>query len=192
MKLDRNLQISLLVARYTFLYAGLRTAFGIALTAAVSATLWYQSNIRCIEAWVAAHWADMIPGVMSYALSGRPVFLLAGGSRAVGLVVSAECTVSLLMIPLLVWSLLLVAARRVNIAKLFAGLIVSLLLLTAVNQLRLITIGWAYFSMGRTGYEWSHTVVGSIISILGMILAVMVYIRIALVNQSAQPFKVAS
>jgi exosortase/archaeosortase family protein len=114
-----------------------------------------------------------------------------GGKGSLGLKVTAECTVGLLILPFLACSALLLAIQRIQISRLLTGLTVSIVVLVGLNQLRLTSIGWASYYLGKTGYEWSHTIGGSILSILGMIFTTLIYAKICFANKRASGLKSA-
>ena len=86
----------------------------------------------------------------------------------IGLVITPECTIALLMIPFLIATALIVWMRR-RMTLPLVGLGVALLLLVAVNQARLLGIVLFVKEMGfQSGYYWGHTLVGSAITIIGL------------------------
>ncbi len=97
----------------------------------------------------------------------------------IGLVITPECTVALLMIPFLFATALLIWYRAQTGWPLLA-LAVAMCLLVAVNQLRLLSIVWFVQGMGFQSGFWGHTLVGSMMTIAGLggTLAIFVYLAV--------------
>jgi exosortase/archaeosortase family protein len=105
----------------------------------------------------------------------------------VGLVVTPECTVALLIIPFL----LVTAAAvwmRAPLRRPLAALAAAIVLIAAFNQLRLLTVAWFILAMGSaSGFYWGHTLVGSLITVVSLASSLAVYGMILLRRGSAAP-----
>ncbi|MEP7023086.1 MAG: hypothetical protein ABJB47_04615, partial [Actinomycetota bacterium] len=98
----------------------------------------------------------------------------------VGLGITPECTVGLLIIPFLLITAVAVWLRTPLRWPLIA-LVIALVLLVVINQLRLLTVVWFILAMGsHSGFYWGHTLVGSLITIAGIALSLAVYAKILL------------
>jgi hypothetical protein len=59
------------------------------------------------------------------------------------------------------------------------GLAAALVMLIAVNQLRLLDIVWFVHAMGwGNGFYWGHTLVGSLITIVGLASSLAVFVLV--------------
>jgi exosortase/archaeosortase family protein len=167
----------------------LRAIYAVTLVLFLITILMHENTIRCGEARVAAWLVDSSPGPAAYALNGEPVFFIIGREGSIGLNVTPECTVALLILPFLACTVLLLAVRRIQLPRLLAGLTISIAVLVGVNQLRLVSVSWASYYFGSTGYEWSHTLGGSILSIVGMVFTMFIYVKICFVNSKGMGLK---
>jgi exosortase/archaeosortase family protein len=126
-------------------------------------------RIRGFEAWLASHVISVGARVQTGDdASLQAVWFLAKGPERIGLVITPECTVGLLIVPFIAASAMLVW-QRVPVMRPLVGLVLALLMLIVVNQLRLLGIVWFVKSMGfKSGFYWGHALVGSIITIVGL------------------------
>jgi len=143
-----------------------------------TAALAIKENIqfRIFEAWLAGHLMPVIGSVRAGWVPGAPIIWFAAGPhRYLGLLVTPECTVAILMAPFLLctaWNIW----RQPGIVRPLFALAVSVALLTLVNQLRLMTIAWLVRGMGiSSGFYWGHTLVGSLITVFGVVLVFLCY-----------------
>jgi len=115
------------------------------------------------------------------------VWFTENAHERIGLVVTQECTVALLWIPFLVATALLVW-QRVPVRRNLAGLAVVLVLLLCVNQFRFLVIAWFVLNMGYAGgYYWGHTLVGSIITVVGLAVSVAIFAMLTLRRTGSSP-----
>ncbi|WP_283137178.1 hypothetical protein [Rhizohabitans arisaemae] len=94
-----------------------------------------------------------------------------------GLRITPECTSAFLVLPLLLISGLVVwLQRKVSLWPLLA-LVTATLLMLATNQVRILTVTLLIKGLGfDPGYYWGHTVVGSVISVLGIAASLVAYV----------------
>ena len=105
----------------------------------------------------------------------------------VGLVITPECTVALLIIPFL----LITAAAvwmRAPLRRPLTALAAAIILIAGFNQLRLLTVAWFILGMGSaSGFYWGHTLVGSLLTVVSLASSLAVYGMILLRRGSAAP-----
>jgi exosortase/archaeosortase family protein len=97
-----------------------------------------------------------------------------------GLQITQECTVVLMTTPFLVATAVLVWRRSSTVRPVVACVVAACMLLV-VNQLRILTIIMFVLHMGYGGgFYWGHTLIGSMITIAGGSLTLVVYGLIAI------------
>jgi exosortase/archaeosortase family protein len=137
-------------------------------------------KVRAWEAWLASKVIATGAHVPTSPVPSAATVWFAIKTTHIGLVITPECTIALLMVPFLVATALIVWSRgRVGLP--LTGLLVAVALLVAVNQLRLLGIVWFVQAMGfQNGFYWGHTLVGSMITILGLAssLAAFAYLAV--------------
>ena len=107
----------------------------------------------------------------------QTVYFGLGSDRPFGLQMSPECTSAFLVLPLLVVGAVMIAlrpriAKRVLIALLIAGVAV-----VVVNQLRIMTLVGLIEWLGTDrGYYWGHTLLGSMVSVIGGAAALVLFV----------------
>ena len=133
-------------------------------------------QFRIFEAWLAGHLLPLISSTRAGSVPGAPIIWFAAGPhRYLGLLVTPECTVAILMAPFLLvtaWNIW----RQPGVVRPVFALTVALALLILVNQVRLMTIAWLVRGMGiGSGFYWGHTLVGSLITVFGVALVFLCY-----------------
>lgn len=133
---------------------------------------------QSVEAYIAAHvYGAGTPTSVDF----RHAIVFFGLARpgGFGLRITPECCSALLIVPVALVAAGLLARPRVRWQRVLAGFAVASAVLIASNQLRLGVIAWAVnrFGLGA-GFEWSHVVAGSIISLVFAVgaLALLVWI----------------
>ncbi|MDQ1427833.1 MAG: hypothetical protein QOK39_1309 [Acidimicrobiaceae bacterium] len=145
-------------------------AVGIAL-----ALLVWQGRFRVGEAWVTAWILRVFHLRPASALGANVVFPLHG--QWVGIELSVACTAALLMVPFFAVAGLLMLARRVDSRRALTALAVVSVVIFLVNQLRLLVIAGSMLAWGfRTGYERSHVFLGTVLSTVGVIIGVIIFV----------------
>jgi len=138
------------------------------------------TSIRIVEAWLSGHVIRAALAVRAGAVPGAPiVWFAAGHNRFLGLLITPDCTVATLIIPFVLctgW----VVWHQVRLVRPLAALSVAVALLLAINQLRLLLITWLIFRLGySSGFYWGHTMIGSLITVFGVVLVFLVYAPLA-------------
>jgi exosortase/archaeosortase family protein len=144
-----------------------------------------QSAIRSVEAHAAAELAATLGVVPAHSLGTAVVFPL--DQRFVGFSLTAGCTASLLAAPFFLIAAGLVATRRISIPRgLFTLGLVSVILFT-VNQLRLLVIALSMRVWGfTTGYNRSHVLLGSLVSSVGLVVGLLLFVLAMVYERRAQ------
>src|SRR5439155_16716266 len=102
------------------------------------------------------------------------------GNTPLGLRMTPECSSVFLLLPLLLVTAVMLALRPANARRLFFSLAVSSFAVLAVNQLRvLMIVGLVNWFGPDTGYYWGHTLLGSMISVLGGATALVLFVWLA-------------
>lgn len=133
-------------------------------------------RFRIFEAWLAGHLLPVVGSTRARWVPHAPIIWFAAGPhRYLGLLVTPECTVAILMAPFLLctaWNIW----RQPGIIRPLFALAIAVALLTLVNQVRLVTIAWLVRGMGiGSGFYWGHTLVGSLITVFGVVLVFLCY-----------------
>ena len=103
----------------------------------------------------------------SFNFSRAVVFFGLGRSNGYGLRITPECCSALLIAPAALLSALLTVRRRVSVRRILGGFCAATLLLLLSNQVRLGVIAWSIGEFGLAkGFEWGHTVIGSVVSLV--------------------------
>lgn len=139
---------------------------GIALAAAAMLVV-FNFEVRSVEAILAAITLD--PFVPDGSFASRESFLVwIEPEHLVAFQVTIECTVLIILVPLLlVWAAML-AFSSLKWWRAFVALAVTLIAVAAVNILRLAFIGWASYTWGMDfGFPLAHTFIGSLIGLIG-------------------------
>jgi exosortase/archaeosortase family protein len=139
----------------------------------------YAARGRMVEARIAASLAGPVTEGRSRSIGD--VLLTGLGTRAtMGLQITNECTVLLLIVPMLFIAGLIILFRRFPVHRVLFGLFAGVLVVTLTNQVRVLLIAWATQHYGfAPGYELSHKFVGSVLAILGFAVGTLVMFRLA-------------
>jgi exosortase/archaeosortase family protein len=140
--------------------------------------LWLQASIRVAEASLAGHW---FPAVLTgwVGTSHDVVFFSRLHGSMIGIRITSECTVALLTGPLCLLAAALIAFAHTQWRRSLTGLLAGLLIVIAVNQIRLAIIAIAMQHWGMSGYEVSHKFVGTLIALAGFAVAALAMLKIA-------------
>lgn len=106
-----------------------------------------------------------------------------GTDHPLGLHMTAECTSALLILPLVAVAAAMTFLRPQTTRRVLASLGIGALVLIAVNQLRILAIvGLVNWFGPATGYYWGHTLLGSVVSIIGGALSLVLFVWLATRN----------
>lgn len=162
--------------RFGPVHAGARITVGIALVVAAVLLVLLEERFRILEAGVASYWlAPFVPGGVRHYLN---YFILeVEPGRTIAFMVTIECTIAFLTAPVLALSGVILATTRVGWAQVGKALFFSTALIFVTNQLRLgvIALGSQALSF-EVGYELTHRLFGSVLSIVGFSAAYLVFV----------------
>ncbi|MFE0028101.1 exosortase P [Amycolatopsis sp. NPDC059021] len=97
-----------------------------------------------------------------------------------GLRMTPECSSVFLLLPLLLVTSVMLYFRPQNARRLFLSLLLAAVVVFLVNQLRILTIVWLVFGLGTDeGYYWGHTLLGSMVSVLGGAVSLVLFVWLA-------------
>lgn len=155
----------------------IRAVVGLALAAAGVLVMINHDILRRFETIVAAALSSGVtPGESYVAPGGYSFFWAAATPQMHGLRVTIECTSAFLLGPLLIVAGLVVAGGRFGLFRALSATGVAAVILVLANQGRLVLIAWATAGWGvAEGYQWSHTVGGSLVVGVGVALALVAF-----------------
>lgn len=146
------------------LAAGLLAGIGLSLMV-------FQYQFRHLEAYVAGHLYGLVTPVL--AASQAPIIWFGlGTARAYGLEITPDCSSALLIVPLCGLGILLMIPRRLPVGRVAKALSVSAVVLVTGNLLRIGVIAAAVYVGGLgTGYQVGHLVLGSLVSMVCIVIS---------------------
>ena len=110
----------------------------------------------------------------------QTVYFGLGSANPLGLTMTPECTSAFLLIPLVLVAAALVTLRPAITRRVMVSLGLAALVLIAVNQLRILTLAGLVGWLGtNNGYYWGHTMVGSLVSVFGGAVALVLFVWLA-------------
>lgn len=148
-----------------------------------------QEAVRTGEAHLGAAIAAVLTGTETTAVGATQAFYWSSGTPEMfGLRVTAECTAAFIAGPFLLLAGAVVLGRRMQVSRVLTGTVLALGIVLLETASRLGLIAWTTFRFGiEDGYRWSHTVGGSLVSILGIIVALVVFLRVVTRGRAAVP-----
>jgi exosortase/archaeosortase family protein len=154
-----------------------RLPVSVALVALACLAVRDQLKVRDFEAWLASKVIAVGAHVQTgYFRNWQAVWFPENPHLRLALVITPACTVALLMAPFLVAAALLIW-QRVPLRWPLIAVAVALVMLVAVNQFRLLAIVWFVRGLGyQKGFYWGHTMVGSVITIVGLATSLGVFV----------------
>lgn len=107
----------------------------------------------------------------------QTVYFGLGTTHPIGLTMTPECTSAFLVLPLMVVGAAMVALRPWIGQRVVTSLVVAGAALIIVNQLRILTMAGlvAWLGIDR-GYYWGHTMLGSMVSVIGGAAALVLFV----------------
>jgi exosortase/archaeosortase family protein len=137
--------------------------------------------LRGFEAALASHVVAFVTAMPAGPIPQTPTFwFTVAPHHEMGLEITPACTVVLMMTPFLIATAFLVW-RRSSALRPVVACVVAVGMLMIVNQLRILTIIMFVLKLGfGGGFYWGHTLVGSLITILGGSATLVVYALIAI------------
>ncbi|WP_369228688.1 archaeosortase/exosortase family protein (plasmid) [Streptomyces sp. R39] len=152
-----------------------------ALFCASGALFAFNGWFRSVEAAMGEYVLGLVTtGTTALNWDQAVTFFGLGTQHAMGLRITAGCSSAMLIIPLLLVGAGFMLSRRSTVARVLAGTAVGAALLVVTNQLRFGLIAWFSQEWGYEGFGWAHTVIGSLISLVGVALSVTVLLLVAM------------
>ncbi|HEX4701127.1 MAG TPA: exosortase P [Pseudonocardiaceae bacterium] len=113
-----------------------------------------------------------------YVAAGQQtVYFGLGSDHPLGLTMTPECTSAFLLVPLIVVGALLIGLRPPIARRVLYSLGVAAVVLVVVNQLRVLTMAGLVSWLGTSnGYYWGHTMIGSVVSVFGGAIALVLFV----------------
>ncbi|AHH99637.1 hypothetical protein GCM10010174_17880 [Kutzneria viridogrisea] len=134
------------------------------------------SGVRQLESELFAALTRTTIDSGAYSSSDAAVVYLNAGTRGMfGLEITSSCTIAYPLAGFLLLLAFLAQVPRWSLARVWLAGLGSTAVLVAVNQVRLLGIAFASREWGlQTGYEISHRVVGTVITLVGLVLAIAI------------------
>ncbi|MEV7003983.1 archaeosortase/exosortase family protein [Streptomyces sp. NPDC093982] len=168
------------VSRPPYLRIALTASFVLAAAALYAFNGWFRS----VEAAAGEHSIGLITDGNTHTIWDEAVTLFGLGTQhAMGLRITAGCSSALLIVPLLLVGAGFMISRRSTVVRILAGTGIGAAVLVVTNQLRLCLIAWFSQQWGHEGFGWAHTVLGSLLSLVGVAASVIVLLLVAMRRQ---------
>jgi exosortase/archaeosortase family protein len=157
---------------------------GVAVIGVGLALLVWQARFRLLETNVSA-WAvralHLRPAAS--AVGTNVIFPLHG--RWVGYSLTVACTAALLMLPFFLIAGLLLLTGRIDRRRGLSALLAVSVIIFVVNQLRMLLIAASMMWWGfQRGYERSHVFLGTVLSTIGVITGMIIFVWMLLGDSS--------
>jgi exosortase/archaeosortase family protein len=136
-------------------------------------------SMRNFEAWLSGHVISALARIKAGSGVNSPIVWFADGPhRYMGLFISGECTVDALIVPFMVSSAWVIW-RQARVLRPVLGLVIAVGLLLGMNQFRLLLIVVFTVHLGYgSGFYWGHTIIGSLITVFGLVLVFLIYVLV--------------
>lgn len=122
----------------------------------------------------------LTPGSVYVAASRQTVYFGLGTTHPLGLQMTPECTSAFLVIPLVLVAAALIALRPRIARRVLGSLALAAVVLIVVNQLRILALAGLVGWLGTDrGYYWGHTMIGSLVSVIGGAIALVLFVWLA-------------
>jgi exosortase/archaeosortase family protein len=111
------------------------------------------------------------------AAARQTVYFGLGTASPLGLHMTPECTSAFLLVPLVVVAAVIIALRPHICRRVLWSLLLAALVLIVVNQARILTLAGLVAWLGTDrGYYWGHTLIGSMVSVFGGAVALVLFV----------------
>ncbi|WP_328618772.1 exosortase P [Actinokineospora pegani] len=118
----------------------------------------------------------------------QSVYFGLGTDQPFGLRMSPECTSAFLVLPLVFVAAVMVALRPRITRRVLGALAVAAFAVIVVNQLRILGLVGLIDWLGTDrGYYWGHTLLGSVVSVVGGAVALILFVYLSTRKPKAQP-----
>lgn len=144
-----------------------------------------ESHMRALEAQVAAGVLRLT--ALGHAHTVGPVVVFPHGQHWIGYTIAASCTAALLIAPFFLIAAGLLASGRIRLRDGLLAVAVVAVIVWLANQLRLLVIGMSMRMWGvKTGYSRSHVLAGGVVSTLGVIIGIAVFMALMLNTRASR------
>ena len=147
-----------------------------------------EGALRAVASEPAARIASGLPGLGALAFTEEPAptiaYLIDGGWFA--LRITAECSVAFFAGGLLILGGTLSLVLRLNPLRSACALVAGTAVLILVNQARFLGLGLVRGRLGQEAFEWAHTLGGSVLMLTGVIVALLLFFRIAIAGRAGR------
>ncbi len=152
-----------------------------ALAATVAGLVLAERFYRELEVRLAGAILDVVTTSGVYVAGDREsVYFGLTGAAPFGLRMTPECSSAFLLLPLLLVTAVMLYFRPANGKRLLFSLGIAALVVILVNQLRILTIvGLVHLYGTDEGYYWGHTLLGSMVSVLGGAVSLVLFVWLA-------------
>ena len=153
------------------------------------ATVVRARAVRAGEARISALLIGALTHTETYVWRARGSFYWGIGShRARGLHISPACSLAYVAGPLLVVFGLLLLLGRLPQRQVVAGVLAGIGLMVVVNTVRMVLIAESINLFDSpSAFWWAHIVAGSLLAVVGNVVALALALRIAFRNRRAEP-----
>lgn len=146
-----------------------------AFAAAAAALIVFQQAFRGWE----ASWGAQLFGLLTPTTAdpADAVLYFGLGERGgYGLRITAECSSAFLIAPVALVAAGVLLSRRVPVRTVVLAFVPAAALLAIGNQVRVGVIAWLIDGFGfEDGYRWGHTILGSLVSIVFIAIALVLF-----------------
>lgn len=158
-----------------------------ALIIGATAIFLWSAQCRSVEGHLFAYLAQLVFGQSQISNSlTDPVIVIQSGLKAFGLRLTYECSIAPFIGAILLLGSLGALLKRIPLRQVLIALLASSAGLLVLNQFRLLLVAWAMKDLGRGGFEWMHSLVGSFIMVFGLAACLTAYFLIAFRSEKRQ------
>ncbi|WP_158702513.1 exosortase/archaeosortase family protein [Kitasatospora sp. MMS16-BH015] len=146
------------------------------LSVAAACMIIFNEYLRAVEARAAAWLYSQLLDETTAAV--RTALLVNfNNMKIVGVDVTQSCSSSLLVPPFLLMAAAVLLSARRTAREVLGGLLLAAGIVALGNIIRLVAIALVTVHYGKQGYLWSHTLGGSALSMVTMVLALGAFLR---------------
>ncbi|GAA4668690.1 MULTISPECIES: exosortase/archaeosortase family protein [Amycolatopsis] len=140
----------------------------------------FQERYRVGETWLASEVVSGVLGQHTFPLPGRPVmyFQTSASPGIMGIIVSLACSSVLLVAPLFAISGAMFLSTARSRGRVVLATLVAFVIIAVANNIRLTLIVALAGRFGKTGLDWGHVLIGSLVMLAAGGAAILVYLRI--------------
>jgi exosortase/archaeosortase family protein len=147
-----------------------------------------ESTFRDVEAATSAGIIDRLGLENAHSIGSAVVFGVP--DQQVGYALTLGCTAALLSLPLFAMTAGLLVVRRIPVRSAILALAAGCTLLFVTNQVRLAAIALGMQAWGaESGYARTHILAGAFVSVIGSLMAVVLYLKVLIVTADARELR---